>query len=475
MVGALCARELARYNLRVLVLEKGADVCSGASKANSGIVHACLSPRPGSNKARLCLEGNQLMPETCRELGVPFKRVGALTVAFQEREMRVLQALKSRGEHNGERELEIVRGTRLRELEPALSEQAVAALYSPSAGVVDPMLLTIAAAENAVVNGARVLLEAEVTDMTVANGRVTAVHTTQGDFACRFVVNAAGAHADEIMRMVGITGFAVRPRRGDYFVLDRTAQEQSLVRHVLFPIPSPVSKGILVTPTTEGNLLLGPTSLPTEVREQPPVSGEGLAEVERHALRMVPLLDMRQCIAVFAGCRPSGGRDFIIRRELAPSNMITLAGIESPGLTAALAIAREAVSLLAEAGLELTSNPTFNPIREVPLRVADMSAEMRAELVARKPAFGRIICRCEEVSEGEILAAIHAPIPACTLDAIKKRVRVGAGRCQGGFDLPYVVEILARELGITPCEVTKNGAGSEVLVGTTNAGRGQCA
>lgn len=486
VVGALCARELARYDLRVLVLEKGSDVCSGASKANSGIVHACLSPRPGTNKALLCLEGNRLMPGVCQELGVPFQPVGALTVAFREREERVLRALKSRGESNGEQGLELLRGRRLREAEPALSEEAVAALYAPSAGIVNPMLLTIAAAENAVLNGVEVLLEAEVTGISVESGRVTAVRTTRGDFGCRFVVNAAGAHADEIMAMVGLTGLTIRPRRGDYFVLDRMhrapglaggePQEpgQTLVRHVLFPIPSPVSKGILVTPTTDGNILLGPTSLPTDARDHPPVSIEGLAEVEAQVMRMVPSLDLRQCIAVFAGSRPSGTRDFVIRREPSPLGMITLAGIESPGLTAAPAIARRAVALLAEAGLELRPNPSFDPTRPVPPRLADLPPAARAELIAQDPAYGRIICRCEEVSEGEIVAAIRAPIPARTLDALKKRVRVGAGRCQGGFDLPYVVEILARELGVPPCQVTKSGAGSEVLVGTTAAGRGRC-
>ncbi|NPV07320.1 MAG: NAD(P)/FAD-dependent oxidoreductase [Anaerolineae bacterium] len=484
VVGALCARELTRYGARVLVLEKGSDVCSGASKANSGIVHACLSPKPGSNKARLCLEGNRLMPQLCRELGVPFMPVGALTVAFREREVRVLSALRARGERNGERGLEILRGPRLREAEPALSEEAVAALLSPSAGIVNPMLLTIAAAENAVANGAEVLLEAEVTGIIVEQDGVAGVRTTRGDFGCRFLVNAAGAHADRVMRMVGITDLTIHPRRGDYFVLDRSVCSSGLdgersggkplVRHVLFPIPTPVTKGILVTPTVDGNVLLGPTSLPTHELEHPAVSGEGLAEVERQVVRMVPSLDLRQCIAVFAGSRPAGARDFIIRGERSPQGLITLAGIESPGLTAAPAIARRAVALLGEAGLKLRPDPSFDPIREPPPRLAGMPPEVRAELVARDPAFGRIVCRCEEVSEGEIVAAIRSPIPARTLDAIKKRVRVGAGRCQGGFDLPYVVEILARELGIAPCEVTKSGTGSEVLMGTTGACRGRC-
>jgi len=477
VVGALCARELTRFRVRVLLLEKESDVCSGASKANSGIVHPGTSPRTGSLKARLCLRGNRLMPEVCRELNVPLQTIGSLTVAFDEREVHVLRALMARGIANGETGLELVHGARLWEMEPALAEAAVAALYAPTAGVVNPMLLTIAAAENAVANGAQLRLNTEVTGIVVEGGRVTGVRTNRGEFACRHLVNAAGARADEVMRMVGIHRLEIRPRRGDYYVLDRPdpvlggGQGEPLVRHVLFPIPSPTSKGILVTPTTEGNLLLGPTSTPTDYREHPPVDAAGLAAVEQQVRKMVPQLDLRRCIAVFAGSRPSGSSDFVIRLEKAPQGMVNLAGIESPGLTAAPAIAQEALRLLREGGLALTPNPAFTPIRPAPLRVTALDPEERARLVQREPAFGRIICRCEEVSEGEIVAAIRSAVPAATLDALKKRLRVGAGRCQGGFDLPLVVEILARELGVSPFEVTKCGPESEVLCQPTPAGR----
>jgi len=463
VVGCLCARKLTRYRLRVLLVEKESDVCSGASKANSGIVHACLSPRPGSLKARLCLEGNRTMPQACQELGVRYERTGALTVALRERELLVLQALRKRGERNGEQGLRLVSGEDLRLLEPNLAPSACAALVAPSAGIVDPMMLTIAAAENAVANGAQVMLQAEVKEIVVEGGRVEGVVTTKGTFRCRYLVNAAGLHADEIVRMAGMDGVQIRPRRGEYLVLDK----MDLVRHVIFPIPTPVSKGILVVPTVHGNVLLGPTSVPCEDRDAPPAAAEGLAGVRQHVRRFVPSVDMGQCIAVFAGVRPSGPKDFVIEMARGPRGLLNLAGIESPGLTASPAIARMAVSLLAEAGLNLEPNPHFNPIRQAPPRMAEMSPAERSALTKRDPRYSRVICRCEGVTEGEIVAAIQAPIPARTLDAIKKRTRAMMGRCQGGFDTPLIIEIMARELGIKPWEVSKNGPGSDMVVGPT--------
>ena len=463
VVGCHCARELSRYHLRVLLLEKEADVCSGASKANSAIVHACLSPRPGSLKAQLCLKGNRLMPQVCRELGVAYRRNGALTVALSERELQVLRALQKRGERNGERDLRLISGAELRQAEPALSGGACAALLAPSAGIVDPFMLTIAAAENAVANGAEVMLEAEVMAVIVEAERVAGVSTTKGDFHCRYLVNAAGLYADRVMRMATGDGLWIKPRRGDYYVLDK----MELVRQTIFPIPSPTSKGILVTPTVHGNILLGPTSLPDEHREAPPVLAVGLEQVRQQVARLIPSVDMSRCIAVFAGVRPSGARDFVIELAKRPKGLLNLAGIESPGLTAAPAIAHLAVSLLAQAGLALNPKADFNPIREAPPRVAEMPLAERAVLAERDPRYGRIVCRCEGVSEGEIVAAIHGLLPVYTLDAVKKRTRAMAGRCQAGFDMPLIVEIMARELGIEPWQVSKSGPGSEVLAGLT--------
>ncbi|MHB0876155.1 MAG: FAD-dependent oxidoreductase [Anaerolineae bacterium] len=463
VVGCQCARELARYRLRVLLLEKESDVCSGASKANSGIVHPCTAPKPGSWKARLCLTGNRLMPQVCAELGVAYRQNGSLTVALADSEWRVLRALKSRGEANGENGLRLLDGAEARSLEPRLSPEVRGALLAPSAGIVDPFMLTIAAAENAVANGVEVRLEAEVLGVAVESGVVTGVETAGGRISAPYVVNAAGLYADRIAATAGDRRLHITPRRGDYFILDK----MDLVQHTIFPIPSPASKGILVTPTAHGNVLLGPTSLPSPHRDFPPVSASGLADVRQQVLRMVPDIDMRQCIAVFAGVRPSGSRDFAIGMAPGVNGLLNLAGIESPGLTAAPAIARTAVALLGQAGLRLEPNPAFDPIRPAPPRLAEMGSEERARLVGRDPRYGRIICRCEGVSEGEIVAAIHAPVPARTLDAIKRRTRAMAGRCQGGFDLPWIVEIVARELGIEPWRVTKNGAGSELLLGLT--------
>jgi len=465
VVGCHCARELSRYDLRVLLLEKESDVCSGASKANSAIVHACLSPSPGSFKARLCLEGNRLMPQVCADLGVAFERNGALTVALHERELRVLRALQTRGERNGERDLRILSGSELQTFEPALAPSVRAALLSPSAGIVDPFMLTIAAAENAVANGVEVRLETRATGVVVEGERVAGVLTDRGDFRCRFLVNAAGLYADEVMRYAGIDSLQIRPRRGDYFVLDK----MDLVRHTIFPVPTPVSKGILIVPTTHGNVLLGPTSLPDCRSDLPPASAAGLAAVREQVLRLVPGADTSRCIAVFAGVRPSGARDFVIGMARRPRGLLNLAGIESPGLTASPAIARLAVSLLAEAGLSARPRPGFDPIRRPPPRPRELCWEERAALIERDSRYGRIVCRCEGVSEGEIVAATRGPLPARTLDAVKKRTRAMTGRCQAGFDMPLILEIMARELGVEPWQVTKYGPGSEVLAGPSVA------
>jgi len=463
VVGCHCARELSRYDLRVLLLEKEADVCSGASKANSGIVHPALSPKVGSLKARLCLEGNRMMRRVCQELGVAYRQIGALTVALREDELPALRSLKAQGERNGELNLRLVAGEELQRLEPELNRAALAALFAPTAAIVDPFMLTIAAAENAVLNGADVLLQAEVVDIIVEAGRVRGVVTSKGEFQCRYLVNAAGLHADEVMQLAGMKGFRITPRRGDYFVLDK----MHLVEHVIFPLPTLVSKGILITPTVHGNILLGPTSVLAEERDDPPVVAEGLAEVSQHVRMLVPSVNLSECIAVFAGVRPSGADDFIIEMAKEPLGLLNLAGIESPGLTSAPAIARLAVSLLAEAGLELEPKSDFNPIREAPPRVSELCLAEREALVRRDPRYGRVICRCEGVTEGEIVAAIHSPIPATTLDAIKKRTRAMSGRCQGGFDTPLIIEILARECGMEPWQVSKKGPGSEVLTGPT--------
>jgi len=465
VVGCFIARALSRYRLRVLVLERESDVCSGTSKANSAIVHAGYDAKPGSLKASLNVAGNRMYDQVCADLGVLFQRCGTYVVAVSEDDLSTLDELYQRGLRNGVPGLSIISREEMMRAEPLIAPEVQGALYAATGGIVDPFMLTIAAAENAVVNGVDVRLETEVTGLLRHNGRIGGVETNRGNYASRFVINAAGVHADAIMAHAGLHDFHIQPRKGEYYILDR---EKSAVRTVLFPCPTKVSKGIVVTPTSHGNTLLGPNAVDIEDKDDRSVTPQGLEEVFSGAQRLVPVLDRRDVIAVFAGLRATGNTgDFMIEAPRTAPGLVNVAGIESPGLTSAPAIAEFVLDLLRECGLELEARPDYNPVRPAPPRFSELSHEERAALIARDPRYGRIVCRCETVTEGEIVAAIHAPLPARTYDAIKRRTRLGAGRCQGGFDTPRVLEILARELGLPLTAVTKRGPGSEFVVRET--------
>ncbi|MBC7261875.1 MAG: NAD(P)/FAD-dependent oxidoreductase [Chloroflexi bacterium] len=465
VVGCFIARALSRYKLRVLLLERESDVCSGTSKANTAIVHAGYDAKPGTLKAALNLVGNRAYDQVCAELDVPFQRCGTYVVALTDDDLRTLDDLYRRGVQNGVTGMRIISGEEMRRIEPLVNPETRGALYAATGGIVDPFLLTIAAAENAVLNGVHLRLETEVTDLIRQNGRIAGVKTNQGQIFGRFVINAAGLHADQLMAKAGLQGFTITPRKGEYYVFDR---EKSRVHAVLFPCPTPISKGILVTPTTHGNTLIGPNAVDISNKEDLSVTPQGLEEVFAGAQRLVPTLDRRDVIAVFAGLRASGSTgDFLIEAPAQAPGLINVAGIESPGLTAAPAIAEFVVQLLRECGLKLVEKPDYNPIRRAPPRFSELSRQEQALLIAKDARYGRIVCRCETVTEGEIVAAIHAPVPARTYDALKRRTRLGAGRCQGGFDTPRVIHVLARELGLPPTAITKKGPGSEFVVRET--------
>ena len=461
VVGCLTARALSRYQLRILLLEREADVCSGTSKANTAIIHAGYDAKPGSLKAALNVAGNRMYSQVCGELGVLCERHGTYVVALEEEDMRTLEDLRARGVHNGVPGLRIISADEMKKAEPLLTEQTKGALFAETGGIVDPFMMTIAAAENAVTNSVELCLDTEVTGLALHEGRVIGVKTPTGVFASNYVVNAAGLHSDQIMAMAGLSGFGIKPRKGEYYVLDR---EKSLVKQVLFPCPTPVSKGIVVTPTSHGNTLIGPNAVNTDQRDDVVVTRQGLHEVFSGAQRLVPSLNKRDVIAVFAGLRAAGSTgDFLIEASREVPGLVNLAGIESPGFTAAPAIAERVVDLLRDCGLTLVSKRSFNPERQPPPRFAELSRREQQELIAHDPRYGRVVCRCEMVTEGEIVAAIHAPVPARTYDAIKRRTRLGAGRCQGGFDTPRVINILARELNRPRISVSKKGTGSEFL------------
>jgi glycerol-3-phosphate dehydrogenase len=461
VVGCLISRALSRYKLSVLILEKEADVCEGASKANTAIVHAGYDPKPGTLKASLNVEGNRMFPQLASELGVPYERRGTYVLAFSSEEMGTLEELKRRGVENGVIGLEIISGDEMRRLEPEVNPSVKGALYAPNGGIVDPFILTIAAAENAIANGIELLLETEALDFIKEGNRIVGVITKRGTFRCDWVINAAGLFADELMKKAGLEGFEITPRRGEYCVFDK---EKSVVRNVLFPCPTPISKGILVTPTIHGNTLIGPNAQDIEEKEDKAVTSSGLEEVFSGAKRLVPSLDKRDVIAIYAGLRASGSTgDFLIEAPCEVRGLVNVAGIESPGLTAAPAIAEYVINILREEGLRLEEKEDYNPIRPPRPRFSQLSRREQEDLIEKDPRYARIVCRCEMVTEGEIVAAIRSPLPARTYDAVKRRTRCGTGRCQGGFDTPRVVKILARELGISPKEVTKKGEGSEFL------------
>jgi glycerol-3-phosphate dehydrogenase len=462
VVGCLTARALSRYQLRVLLLEEASDVGTGATSANTAIVHAGYDSLPGTNKARFNMLGNAMYPQLCAELSVPYSRQGDYVVGLSQEDMRTLEELRERGRRNGVPGLEIIPGVQVLRAEPALTPQALGALWAPTGGLVDPFILTVAAVEDAVVNGVKLLLETGARSLVKDEDRIVGVRTNRGTFHSRWVVNCAGLHADEVMVWAGLNGFTIRPRKGEYYVFDKAS---SMVRNILFPCPTPVSKGILVTPTTHGNTLIGPNAQGIQDKRDRAVTAQGLSEVLQGAKKLVPSLEARDVIAVFAGLRPSGSTgDFLMEVPRQVKGFVNLAGIESPGLTAAPAIAQWVVEALRDHGLELAQKRDCDPLRPAVPHFSELSRREQAALIEKDSRYGRIVCRCEMVTEGEIVRAIHAPVPARTYDAIKRRTRCGTGRCQGGFDTPRVIRILARELGVSPLEVSKKGPGSELLL-----------
>jgi glycerol-3-phosphate dehydrogenase len=476
VVGSMLARFLSRYKLDILLIEKDADVCMGASSANTAIVHAGYDPVPGSLKAVMNVTGNAMWDTLAGELNFPFERRGDYVVAIGEDELPHLDVLWERGVKNGVPGMIMISGDEVRRREPNINPKVSGALWASTGGICDPFAVVVAAAENAVMNGVTLMLETTFEDFIMEGNRIVGVKTDRGTFGCRWVVNSTGVYCDVVMHKVGVRPkFKITPRKGEYYVFDRA---EITINNVLFPVPTPVSKGVLVTTTVHGNTIIGPNAEEIEDKEDRSVTQAGLDEVWGGATKLVPSLSLRYAIAVFAGLRPGGnapcetpgvdyGKDYIIEIPQKVQGFVNLGGIESPGLTSAPAIAQRVIDLLKEAGERLEEKPDWEPIRPARPRFRDMLPAEQKILIQNDPRYGRIVCRCEYVTEGEIVAEIYAPIPARTYDAIKRRTWLGTGRCQGGFDTPRVVEILARELGISVLEVTKKGPGSKFLARPT--------
>ncbi len=468
VVGALVARELSRYELRVGLLERADDVAAGASRANSGIVHGGFDPVPNTKKAKLNLKGTAMMPALTAELGVSYKQNGSLVLAFSDKEAAHVRALYERGLQNGVAGLSLLSRKEIFALEPNVSREVVAALRCTSSGIVCPYGLTIAAVGNAMDNGVKLICNFEVDHICrTADGYV--IYAGDRKVESSYIVNCAGLFADRVAAMVGDKGYNLIPRMGEYMLLDHS--ESGLCSHTLFQVPTAAGKGILVSPTADGNILIGPTSVEVENRDRDhrDTSAAGLAVIRRAAEQSVPQIPWRSIITSFTGLRASleGGDDFVIEASAASPRVVHAIGIDSPGLSSAPAIAEELISLLQAQGLSCVKKTDFCGKRASYRAFSEMSDEEKNEMIRKDPAYGHIICRCEVVSEGEIRAAIRRNPPARSLDAVKRRVRTSMGRCQGGFCTTYITEILAEELGCSVTEVTKFGASSELLRGYT--------
>ena len=462
VTGCAIARELSRYNLNTCVVEREEDVCSGTSKANSAIVHAGHDAVPGSLKAKFNVEGNRMMEDLAEELDFEFKRNGSLVLCFAEEDRPALEELYQKGIKNGVPDLKIITGDEVRAMEPNVSEQVVAALYAPTGGIVCPFGLIIALAENACENGVEFIFNTEIKEIRKAESGYE-LEADEMLLKASYVVNAAGVYADVLHNMVSEKKLHITPRKGDYCLLDKEAGNH--VSHTIFQLPGKLGKGILVTPTIHGNLLKGPTAKDIEDKEATATTAQELAEITQKASVSVNNIPFRLVITSFCGLRAhEDGDDFVIGEADDAPGFFDAAGIESPGLTSAPAIGAYVANLIAEkAGAEKKEN--WNGKRKGFIRPEKMTREERAALIKERPEYGTIICRCEGVSEGEIMDAINRTLGAVSLDGIKRRVRQGMGRCQAGFCTPRTMEILARERNMKMEDICKNAPGSNMLTG----------
>lgn len=459
VTGTAILSYLSRYNLRCMLVEKAPDIAMGTTKANSAILHAGFDAPTGSNKARLNVEGNALYHELEEELDLDIKWTGSYVVAKTAEEAAVLETLKARGEANGVAGLEIVSGDKLREAEPNVTKEIKAALFAPTAGICWPFDIAAAFAENAVENGAEIVRDCEVIKITPQADGGFLVRTMQGELKAKTVVNAAGVYADKVSALAGDDSFTIRPRKGEYILFDKTAQ-QSLVKGIIFPVPSATSKGILVCGTTHGNVFIGPNANDTDSKDDLSVSAPGMNEIIAGAKHIVDNLPMGAAITQFAGLRAvSSTGDFIIGRSEKVKGLYQAAGIQSPGLTSAPAIGKEIAAQVAE-DLGAKAKAEYKKGRPSRPVVRDMTMEEQKKLIQEDKRYGLIVCRCETITEGEICDAIHRPCGARTVDGVKRRTRAGMGRCQGGFCGPRVALILARELHLPVTEIRKDGEGS---------------
>lgn len=466
VVGCSVARELSRFDADILLLERGNDVSVGTSKANSGIVHGGYDAKPGTLKAKFNVAGNAMFDALARELDFPFKRNGSMVLCFDKADIGKLLELKEQGVKNGVQGLYVLEGYEaVKAMEPYVSEKVVAALVVPNGGIVSPYEMTIAYAENAATNGVEFRFGSEVTAIDRIDGGLQVTCADGFTAQAKYVVNAAGVYADVINNMISPDKMHITARKGDYELLDKTCGY--MASHTLFQMPTKMGKGVLVTPTCHGNILVGPTATDVTDKDDVATTPEELASAFDRALLTMPSLNRRNIITQFSGLRAHlDTDDFVIGESAAVKGLYNVAGIESPGLSSAPAIAVHVAEEIAQK-LSLGKNANFVAERKGIPHFATLSDEERQKLVAENPLYGRIVCRCETVTEGEIVEAIRRKPGAVDMDGVKRRTRQGMGRCQAGFCTPRVMEILSRELGVPMTEVTKRGGNSQFVIGRT--------
>lgn len=472
IVGAATAYELSKFQLKTLVLEAENDVSLGATRANSAILHAGFDPEPGSLMARLNVEGAERAKELCQKLSVHYDQIGSLVVAFSAEELELIQELYERGNKNGVKDLELLDQAALQQMEPNLSHESLGALYAPTAAIVNPWEFCLALAETAVRNGVELALNNRVSGIRkIAEGYE--ISTNKATYQTRYVFNAAGVHSDDIHNLIAEPNFEITPKRGEYYLLDKS--EGTVVNHVIFQCPSSIGKGVLVSPTVHGNLVVGPNSEAVQKNELD--SGKdtgntivGLKTVADLARKSLPDLNLRQSIRNFSGVRANNSVGDFVLQEAAPG-FIDLAGIKSPGLTSAPAIALYGIEMMEKSvNKNFVQKDEYLDSREK-IVFEELSLEEKNAVISKDENYGRVICRCETITEGEIRAAAHSPIPPVSVDGIKRRCNAGMGRCQGGFCGPRVVDILAEEAHKSPLDILQDREGSYILVDATKGGR----
>ncbi|MBF0385974.1 MAG: NAD(P)/FAD-dependent oxidoreductase [Candidatus Omnitrophica bacterium] len=458
VVGTAIARELSKYRLKIAILEKEVEIAFGVSKSNSGIIHPGTQNKSNSLKGKLCVEGNKLVRKLAKKLGIDFKEVGQLIVAFNQEEIERLKEIKKEGELLGIKKMKIVFRPWLAVNEPNLNPEIIAALLVPSAGIISPYRMAYDLSENAAKNGVEIYTDCEVTN--IKKDKYFEIESKLGVFSSRYIINAAGLFADDIARMAGIKDIKIKPRKGQEFLLDK--KKENITNHLIFPLPSQTSKGTLVIKTSDGNPMIGPTAEEVEDKYDLSTDESGLAQVISSVKRLVPSINPKDIIAYFAGLRPVSGEDFIIREEKSVKRFINVAGIQSPGLTAAPAIALYVSKLLKTSGLKFKRKLNFKPFRRKTIHLFQSDKKLMKKIISKNKAFGDIVCRCELVSRAEIEAAIERG--AKTMDGIKFRTRAQSGRCHGGFCTTRIMRILSEKLNIPLNEISKRGGKSGIVV-----------